>query len=172
MVKEMNYKEYLKCQRAKCLGLLTVHIKLVVKGNKLVDVARCPECRRLYTTEISWVAGACAGASWADSTCATTSEKIKFDQAKRSQTSGRCPHCGKSTHFTLPLSTMNIWIKNIAQNFFRCTHCGSPSKIRNTERRNGDIRVTLYCEQDWLEFQKKVSSTLFQIMMTQIQKVA
>lgn len=99
-------------------------------------------------------------------------QKIKFESTKRLETRAKCPNCGKSIHFTLPLSTINIWVHNLTQNFFRCTLCGTSCRIKNTQPRNEDVRVTLYCERDWLELHKDINAPLFQTLITQTQKIA
>ncbi len=44
----MNYREKFSCIRTKCGGQLTVPIKVVIKGKRVVEVARCPSCHRSY----------------------------------------------------------------------------------------------------------------------------
>jgi hypothetical protein len=44
----MSYEKKLNCTRKQCGVKLTVPIKLVVKGDKLIDVARCPTCHLTY----------------------------------------------------------------------------------------------------------------------------
>ncbi len=44
----MSYEEKLRCIRTKCGGQLTIPIKLVTKGDVVIDVARCSNCRRSY----------------------------------------------------------------------------------------------------------------------------
>lgn len=44
----MSYVKKLNCTRKKCGDKLTVPLKLVVKGDKVIDVARCPTCHESY----------------------------------------------------------------------------------------------------------------------------
>ncbi|MFX1293943.1 MAG: zinc ribbon domain-containing protein [Promethearchaeota archaeon] len=44
----MDYEKKLKCRNTKCKSQMTVPIKLVIKGSKIVDIARCPNCHRSY----------------------------------------------------------------------------------------------------------------------------
>ena len=44
----MSYQEKLSCKRKKCSMDLTVPMKLIVKGNSLIDVTRCPRCHETY----------------------------------------------------------------------------------------------------------------------------
>ena len=44
----MSYTGKLNCKRKKCGDKPTVPLKLVVKGDKVIDVARCPTCHEGY----------------------------------------------------------------------------------------------------------------------------
>jgi hypothetical protein len=44
----MSYTNKLICKRKKCQGQLTVPLKVIVKGDKVVDIARCPKCHESY----------------------------------------------------------------------------------------------------------------------------
>ncbi|MFX1298832.1 MAG: hypothetical protein ACFFD2_28735, partial [Promethearchaeota archaeon] len=44
----MSYIRFLKCHQRNCGEIFTVPIKLIIKGNKLIDVTRCPNCHRSY----------------------------------------------------------------------------------------------------------------------------
>ncbi|HUX99439.1 MAG TPA: zinc ribbon domain-containing protein [Candidatus Deferrimicrobium sp.] len=44
----MSYTNKLVCKRKKCQGQMTVPLKVIVKGDKVVDIARCPKCHESY----------------------------------------------------------------------------------------------------------------------------
>ncbi|NVM52303.1 MAG: hypothetical protein HWN66_01285 [Candidatus Helarchaeota archaeon] len=96
--------------------------------------------------------------------------KIKAEQPQRVKVGAKCANCGKSKQFSLPFKNIQVWLSYLAPSFFRCAICGSSCQITQTQRSNNTMKVTFYCERDWLEFQKELPLPLFRIVMTQIQK--
>ncbi|NVM30417.1 MAG: hypothetical protein HWN65_16340 [Candidatus Helarchaeota archaeon] len=97
-------------------------------------------------------------------------QKIKAEEQQRVKVRAKCADCGKTKQFSLPLSHIQAWLSHLAPSFFRCALCGSSCQIKQTQKSDDTMKVTFYCEKDWLEFQKEIPLPLFQAVMTQIQK--
>ncbi len=97
-------------------------------------------------------------------------QKIKASEITLFQIDIKCPNCQKTAYYYFPLQEINAWFPLIVSSFFRCAVCGTSCKIINSTRGKEGLRVTFYCEIDWMEFKKEIPIALFQAVMTQIQK--
>lgn len=97
-------------------------------------------------------------------------KKVKATHFPRLNVQAKCPKCSNSTNIMLRLSHIQFWLRQLAQNFFRCNGCGSSCNILRILKKNDHLRVIFYCEKEWMEFQKEIHTPLFQTIMTQSQK--
>jgi len=98
-------------------------------------------------------------------------QKMKMNNLLQIITNSKCPKCEKSTQFILDPLKIGDWIELLTPSFFKCGKCGSACKIVKTTSKANTMQVTLYCEIDWIDIQKEIPVSLFQTVMTQIQKV-
>lgn len=98
-------------------------------------------------------------------------QKIKSNNLSQVIVNAKCPKCGKSTQFTLDSLKIGDWIELFTPSFFTCGKCGSACTIVKTTAKGNTMQVSLYCEIDWTEIQKEIPVSLFQVVMTQNQKV-
>jgi len=96
--------------------------------------------------------------------------RITEDNLSHIKIQVKCPVCNKSINFLLNLLKIQTWISTLTASFFRCVKCESTCKIVKTQKKNGHIRITLYCEIDWMEIQKDIPIPFFQVLMRQTQK--
>ena len=159
----MSYQEKLSCRQKKCGKALTIPLKLVVKADKLVDIARCPKCHESYKLILplkdkdQWLP--LIGKSYfACDVCGTANEDnwqivggdVMLANAQRLKTITKCKQCGK---LRAKILSKALWEGVVAQikkpaelppTHLKCPSCGA--EVAEDAKVCPKCRIELKCD--------------------------
>jgi hypothetical protein len=137
----MSYEEKLTCKKKKCRGsaasALTVPLKLIQKGAKVLDVSRCPQCHETYKNILKtadkeeWIPLVGKPFFTCDVCGTLNDDNYQLTSGGRFKIVTTCKNCGKKR---AKIISQELWNDVVAQikkpeeapiPEFSCPHCGA-----------------------------------------------